>query len=231
LTKGQLLAGATSGRDGWQMWKYVFMRGTNAVGEAYLKADEKTGKPLKCNSIGSSAFCEEIEMALQEAEKLPQVQKQDYEARLLDNPLVALSAVWLHGQSNDIIIPLPPTYNRMSAYQPYSESQIIKILAPEAVRAEAMWKKLDEQRHKMNKAFIQGMEDYEKAHGGQCGAITYYGIGRIKTVEPNVWLCDLKGKSSECGILDYRARITFTDKTHNLVKGVEILEKITGDKP
>lgn len=233
LAKGQLLADATSGRDGWQMWNYIFMHGTNAVGVAYLEADEKTGKPLKCNSLGSSAFCEEIEMALQEAEQLPQVQKQDYEARLLDNPLVAFSAVWLHGQSNDIIIPLPPTYNRMNAYQPYSESQIIKILAPEARKDIVMWKKLNinPPRQPDYTIYSKAMVDYEKAHGRKCGSISFYRIsGPFQKVTSRVEIFTLQGMSSECGKLNYRVKVSY-EGLFNDVKQVEILEKITDEKP
>ncbi len=77
-------------------------------------------------------FDNEISEALRIAEQLPQVEKQDYEPRLLDIPSILFVAVWLHGKSDDIIIPLPPTFGRWNAYQPYSESEIIKLLKPEA---------------------------------------------------------------------------------------------------
>jgi hypothetical protein len=228
LAKGELLTGATSGRDGLQIWKYIFMHGTNVVAEAYLEADENTGKPLKCTSLGSSAFCEEIEIALQEAEQLPQVHKQDYEARLLDDRLVSFGAVWLHGQSNDIIIPLPPTYNRMNAYQLYSESQIIKILAPEARRDITMWAKLEKQRQKDNDVYVKAMTDYEKAHGGKCGSISFYGrSGPFQVLKPRVEIIHLLGMSSECGKLAYKIKITYKDDTRFKVKQVEVLEKVT----
>ena len=104
----------------------VFMHGTNVVAGVDLEADENTGKPLKCTSLGDGdkVFSKETLKALQAAGQLPPVQQQDYEARLLANELVSFQAVWLHGKSNDFIIPLPPTYDRMNAYQPYSESQV-----------------------------------------------------------------------------------------------------------
>jgi len=44
-------------------------------------------------------------------------------------------AVWLHGAADDIILPLdPPTFGRFKPSQPYSESQVIKILQPEAIQ-------------------------------------------------------------------------------------------------
>jgi hypothetical protein len=78
------------------------------------------------------SFDEKIKEALLKAEQLPQVKKQDYEPRLLDIPGILFVAVWLHRKSDDIIIPLPNTFGRWNAYQPYSESQMIKLLKPEA---------------------------------------------------------------------------------------------------
>jgi hypothetical protein len=66
------------------------------------------------------------------AEQLPQIKEQDYEVRRLDCASILFVAVWLHGKSDDIIIPLGATFGRWNALQPYSESQMIKLLKPEA---------------------------------------------------------------------------------------------------
>jgi hypothetical protein len=47
-------------------------------------------------------------------------------------PWILFHAVWLHGKSDDIIIPLSDTWGRWNGYQPYSESQMIELLKPEA---------------------------------------------------------------------------------------------------
>lgn len=65
------------------------------------------------------------------AKQLPQVKRQDYEFRRLDCPAILFVAIWLHGKSDDIIIPLPPSFGRWTAYQAYSESQMAKLLMPE----------------------------------------------------------------------------------------------------
>ena len=91
--------------------------------------------PSKAEGLGElsgHAFDSNIPEALQIAEQLSQVKKQDYEPRLLDSAPILFVAVWLHGKSDDIIIPLPPTFGRWKAYQPYSESEMIKLLKPEA---------------------------------------------------------------------------------------------------
>jgi hypothetical protein len=127
LASGHLLSAAKS-----NAWRYILIHGTNAVGVAELHADEKTGTGLKFSALYDTAFGKETMEALQQAKKLPQIGKQDYEPRFLDIPAVYFVAVWLHGKSDDILIPLPPTFGRCNAYQPYSESQIIKLLKPEA---------------------------------------------------------------------------------------------------
>ena len=127
LASGQLLSTARVGG-----WTYLFIHGTNAVGAEVLIADETTGKTLKFNGLYGSNFSNETLEALRIAKELPQVNKQDYELRRLDIPAVHFVAVWLHGKSDDIIIPLPPTFGRWNSYQPYSESQMIKLLKPEA---------------------------------------------------------------------------------------------------
>ena len=125
LASGHLLSAAES-----SCWRYILMHGTNVVGVAELSADAKTGKGLEFAGLYDTGFAEETLEALREAEKLPQIQKQDYEIRFLDIPAVHFCAVWLHGKSDDIVIPLPPTFGKWNAYQPYSESQMIKLLQP-----------------------------------------------------------------------------------------------------
>jgi len=50
----------------------------------------------------------------------------------LDMPWLLFSAFWLHGKSDDIIIPLPDRWGRWNGYQAYSESEMVKRLKPEA---------------------------------------------------------------------------------------------------
>jgi len=123
LASGQLLFEAKP-----TSWRYLLMKGTNAVGSEDLGADEKTGKPLVFYSLEKG---DRMLAAVRIAEQLPQTQKSDYELRYLEIAPVEFVAIWLHGQSDDIIIPLPPTFGRWKAYQPYSESQMAKLLKPE----------------------------------------------------------------------------------------------------
>jgi hypothetical protein len=124
VTSGNLLSAAklATGR-----WRYFVMRGTNAVGVAELKADEKAKNGLKFVALYQGEGAKMLE-ALRKVEQLPQVKKQDYEFRFLNLAPLSFFAVWLHRKSDDIIIPLPPTWEIWNAYQPYSESQITELL-------------------------------------------------------------------------------------------------------
>ena len=218
---GQLFSSATLG--GWQ---YLVIHGTNAVGAAELNADEKNGNQPRFNSLEKPFYPDAPLKALQIAEQLPQVIKSDYEFRHLDI-MHNFSAIWLHGQSDDIIIPIPLTYAPLKAYQPYSESQIIQLLQPEAQRDITMWAKLEKQRQKDNDAYVKVMTDYEKAHDGKCGSISFYGMSApYQMVKPNVEFITLQGMSSECGKVSYKVKITY-ERGFTDVKQVEVLEKIT----
>jgi hypothetical protein len=128
VVSGHLLSAATSGS-----WRYILLHGTDVVGVATLMdADAKTGSPLKFTGLYDSFSGKETLEAVRVAEKLPQIKKQDYEVRFFTIKPLLFYAVWLHGKSDDIIIPLPDTWGRWTAYQPYSEDEIIKLLKKEA---------------------------------------------------------------------------------------------------
>jgi hypothetical protein len=229
VTSGERLSAAKPGVGGG--WEYPLLHGTNAVGIAYLEADEKTRKALECTELGEdNSWSYKLE-ALQIAERLPQVKKQDYEVRSLEMPWIEFCAVWLHGKSDDIIIPLPDAWKRWNGYQPCSEQQIIKILKPEEERNAAMCAKLNKQEQKRDTIYLKAMMDYEKAHGGKCGVITNYTASFQDAGSPGVWVGILNGKSSKGGILAYKVEVTCKDEPLSFVKRVKILEKITDNRP
>lgn len=222
VTSGSLLASAKPAT-----WRYFIMHGTNGVGLVELKADETTEKPLKAVAI-YQAPAAEMRIALQTAEKLPQAKKQDYEFRYLSMAPILFSAVWLHGETNDIVIPLPETYGRYNAYQAYSEAEIVNILQPEIKRNAEVWAKFNKQKQETENTFSQAMTDYDKAHGGKCGSISYAGLGGpFQVVDSRVQIFKLFGTSSECGAQIYKVKVTYGDDGLNTMKQVEVLGKIT----
>jgi hypothetical protein len=229
---GDLITGKFLSTAELVSWRYLLMQGTNAVGAMELNADKKRGEYLKFNSLGKSQFDNSVLEAIRIAEQLPQVKKQDYELRYLWLHFFA-PAIWLHGESNDIIIPLTDYWKTWNAYQPYSEGEIIKVLKPFVEQEKAAWAKVLKQQQKDNDTYAKAMMDYEKAHGRECGAISLYRmspVGPFQNGEPPVGIWILEGKSSECGMLEYKARVTYKGHSGS-VKTVEILEKLDDKKP
>ena len=90
-----------------------------------------------------------------------------------------------------------------------------------------MWTNLEKQRQKDNDAYVKAMTDYEKAHDGKCGSISFNGKSApYQMVRPNVEFITLQGMSSECGKVSYKVKITY-ERGFTDVKQVEVLEKIT----
>jgi hypothetical protein len=210
-------------------WRYLLIQGTNVVGAVELRANEK----LKFVSLGKSLWDNSTPEAIRIAEQLPQVKRQDYELRCL-GMIPYYPAIWLHGESNDIIIPLPDRWVNWKAYQPnlyqpyYSENQILGILKPIMERERAAWAKLNfnPPRQPDYTIYTKAMMAYEKAHGGKCGSISFNGLnGPIQKVTSRVEIFTLQGTSSECGKLNYRVKVTY-EGLFDDVKQVEILEKV-----
>jgi hypothetical protein len=120
------------------IWRYLLMDGTNAVGEVALNADKS--RYLKFCWMGKGEIVNNALKAIRIAEQLPQATKQDYELRYLDMMPYA-PAIWLHSESDDIIIPLTDYWSHWKALQPYSESEMIKLLKPIEDEQIKMWKK------------------------------------------------------------------------------------------
>jgi hypothetical protein len=127
IAQGRLLSAAKHSG-----WLYLFLHGTDAVCGVPLRIDPKDGKLSTRGGVYTGGLVRGAWDGLRKADELPQVKKQDYEFRYTTCGFISFYAIWLHGKSEDIIFPLPPTYGKMKAYQPYSEQEITKLLRPEA---------------------------------------------------------------------------------------------------
>jgi hypothetical protein len=129
---GEFLSTAKYGIGGG--WQYLVTRGTNVVLMMSVNADEQTGKALKClvplyaDPANEDFTLNQQLQALRLAEQLPQAQTRDYEVRWLAMPWISFAAVWLHGKSDDIIIPLPDSLGRWKGFRPYSEKGMANTL-------------------------------------------------------------------------------------------------------
>jgi hypothetical protein len=117
VAAGRMLAEAILGTD----WLYPVMHGTTLVAVAWVRPPKRAGFEEQHLSI-------EMQNALRVAEQLPQVKEHDYEFRHLSVPHF-FEAVWLHSESDDILIPL--RNGPLVACQPYSEGQVTKALKQE----------------------------------------------------------------------------------------------------
>ena len=130
VISGHMLPGPSAKK----CWRYPLMRGPNFLGLATVFTTE-TNNETKLEFGGLYKTCggEETLTVQRMAENWPQVKSQDYEVRYLTVLNFSFAAIWLHGKSDDILVPLPPVYGRkLTGYQPYSERQLVKALKPEA---------------------------------------------------------------------------------------------------
>ena len=137
LAEGKLLAAAKQ-----TGWRYLLVHGDAAVGEAELSAGTRAPKGAKSArskepqflGLTHGPFTAATIDALHAAERLPQIEKADYEMRLLKVPAVYLVALWLHGDSEDILIPLgqPPAGLRKN--KSYTEAGVLRALRATVLR-------------------------------------------------------------------------------------------------
>lgn len=112
-------------------WVYPILHGTNVVGTGELMPSTKTPGEVEFACLGASGpFFGEMLAAIEEAKRLPETAKSDYEVRCYDRVDIWFTSLWLHGRTNDIVIPLPPTYGRYTAYKCYGEGELAGILKP-----------------------------------------------------------------------------------------------------
>jgi hypothetical protein len=141
LAQGKLLAAAAQ-----TSWRYLLVQDDAAmIAEAELSAGGKrtskakgkrSAKPLALLGVSQGPFTAATVDALHAAEQLPKVAAADYELRLLKVPAVYLAALWLHGATDDILIPMGNPPGGFKKNRPYSEKQILRALKPVAERAQ-----------------------------------------------------------------------------------------------
>jgi hypothetical protein len=107
-------------------WQYVVFEGETVV----ALAEVTHVKPLRYASGQSPVVAEAVLKAIRKAEELDAVEKADYELRILRVPELYLLAVWLHGRSEDLLIPVRPFTKTSSDRVSFSEEQMVEILRP-----------------------------------------------------------------------------------------------------
>jgi hypothetical protein len=137
LEAGKLLAAAKQ-----TGWRYLLAQDDEVVAEAELTAGRRVAKGAKgakhedlaFAGLTHGPFTGATVDGLHAAERLPQVEKTDYELRLLKVPAVYLVALWLHGADEDILVPIgqPPAGLRKN--KPYTEARVMRALRATVAR-------------------------------------------------------------------------------------------------
>jgi len=140
LAAGKLLSAAKQ-----TGWRYLLAQHNEVVAEAELTAGRRAAKgakgakgtkhkDLEFASLTHGPFTTATIDGLHAAERLPQIAKADYELRLLKVPAVYLVALWLHGGSEDILIPLGQPPDGLKKNKAYTEASVIRALRPTVER-------------------------------------------------------------------------------------------------
>jgi hypothetical protein len=141
-TLDDLAAGKLLGAAKQTGWRYLLVHSDAAVAEAELTAGRRPAKgakrpqhkELEFAGLTHGPFTGATIDGLHAAERLPQIAKADYELRLLKVPAVYLVALWLHGGSEDILVPLGQPPGGLKKNKAYTEAGVIRALRATVVR-------------------------------------------------------------------------------------------------
>lgn len=131
LANGGDLAQATPGD-----WHYLVFAGGVSIADAQLT--ETTGQLEFC-ALNHGALAASTISALNLAEQAPQLQGKSYELRLLFVPALQATLIWLHGDAEEVLIPIEPTPTNLAPRQLYSEATLFGLLVPAAKQAKAVF--------------------------------------------------------------------------------------------
>ena len=111
------------------LWRYLLMEGSAAVGSAEVAVDDG-GNAERVSILNTGPFVAATERGIRYAERLPQVQRDAYELRLLRIPALYVLALWLkHAVDvNDIIVPLAPAPRYLVPERPYGPLEFLQAL-------------------------------------------------------------------------------------------------------
>ena len=108
-------------------WRYLVLQGDRAVAAAVVDAPEGKAR-MQFSHVNSGPFVEETVNAVAQAEGLEAVARGDYEVRLLNIPALYVMALWLHGERDDLLLPMPPTNESLDAKKVYAAADLLKRL-------------------------------------------------------------------------------------------------------
>ncbi|HEY0426623.1 MAG TPA: hypothetical protein VGC76_02340 [Pyrinomonadaceae bacterium] len=111
-------------------WRYTILRENEPVAAAEVNASN--GEDVRFSHFNSGPFVEQLVRTLIRAENLEIVADEDYEARVLKIPALYVMALWLHGESDDFLIPMRPTSEKLDAGKSYLPEELFERLTSDA---------------------------------------------------------------------------------------------------
>ena len=127
LTQGKGLQDAEVGD-----WRYLVFADGVTIADAQL-AD--VGGHVEFASLNHGPVAAATVDALKLAEQSPQLQGKTVELRVLFISALHVVAIWLHADSEDVLIPIEPTPKELAVTQLYSEAALLMLLKPAADQA------------------------------------------------------------------------------------------------
>ena len=107
-------------------WRYLLSDGQQAVAAAMTTRTE--GGEDRFALFNNGPYVGGTVTALQEAATLPQAETTDLQVRLLTVPALNLTAVWLHGDDEELLVPLAPAPAPTTAGTPQPASELLASL-------------------------------------------------------------------------------------------------------
>jgi len=127
LANGKLLSAAKE-----TAWRYLLVADGKPVGEMELGSKSASTKggdtDLEFKALNEGPFAEATFNTLRFAERLDSVARENYELRFLRIAAAYFAALWLHGERDDLIIPMGKPPGGLRENTVYQEPQVIEAL-------------------------------------------------------------------------------------------------------
>jgi hypothetical protein len=107
-------------------WRYLLSQEGQVVSAAMTTLTE--GGEHRFALFNSGPYVGGTVSALAAAADLPEAAAQDLDVRLLTVPALNLTAVWLHGDQDEVLVPLSPAPAPLDPGRPYSASELLTAL-------------------------------------------------------------------------------------------------------
>lgn len=114
-------------------WRYIVLSDELPLLAAELNINADEDVPEFSNT-NQGPHVEGTVEGVRIAESLDEVRRQDFELRLLEIPSLYVIALWLHGEENNLLIPLPPTNPVLTSFGIFTEEELLTVLREAAIK-------------------------------------------------------------------------------------------------